>query len=400
MELQIGRTLDRVLQQHIDAMSHSISDIEEGKDTLILHTHDETTLIAIAELAQKQFEQEPALLTLAPPITVVGDLHGQLLDLYRIFTRFGLPPATRYLFLGDIVDRGSFSMETVTLVFLLKVMYPEHIYVLRGNHEFRATSMFGGFLDEINSVYMRGTAVFDAFVACFAHIPLVAKIDTIICLHAGLSPDFVSLQQVADLQKPIEESEAPLLSGILWSDPTEDETTSFASSRRGAGFYFGLSAFQSFMSANGLTTMIRGHQCTDGVNTTFGGACITVFSASNYCGSVQNRAGVVVIKEQNKIKPIVLRQLRFLERGEAVFVNMRKRIMIGNRVRANTNQVIKKAPDLRWSNEQYQKLANSGAQAIEARARMLPPVIKAVRERRASGVIRAGSVRQLRSALH
>lgn len=85
------------------------------------------------------------MLRLANPLVVVGDIHGQFFDLVNIFEKFGSPPHTHYLFLGDYVDRGKFCIEVMTLILMLKVSYPESLHLLRGNHEGRTMTTFYNF---------------------------------------------------------------------------------------------------------------------------------------------------------------------------------------------------------------------------------------------------------------
>lgn len=80
-------------------------------------------------------KQEPMMVNIDDAVHVCSDFHGQYYDLLRMFNAYGEPPAQKYLFLGDYVDRGRQSIETICLLFAYKVKYPESIYMLRGNHE-------------------------------------------------------------------------------------------------------------------------------------------------------------------------------------------------------------------------------------------------------------------------
>ena len=91
----------------------------------------------LCEKAREVFEKEENVQPVRTPVTVLGDIHGQFHDLMEIFSIVGKPPEMNFLFMGDYVDRGYYSMETVSLLLALKVRYPERITILRGNHESR-----------------------------------------------------------------------------------------------------------------------------------------------------------------------------------------------------------------------------------------------------------------------
>lgn len=321
MNNNLIRQLVSILDSHIAQMSGDIVAISEGKAVLELRVVDEQLLLQLAQQAEEIFAKEPVLLELDPPLVVVGDLHGQLLDLYRILTAKDLPPTTHYLFLGDIVDRGPFSIECLTLILVLKVLYPDYIHVIRGNHEFESVSTFGGFFEQINSLYHRSN-LFAQMMSTFNQMPLSAKIGPMLCLHGGISPDLSSLDQIKSLQRPIQAYSDPLVCSILWSDPSQ-ETQSFIASRRGTGFYFGQEPLFRFLENNQLTCLIRGHECVDGIDIKFGNTLITVFSASNYCGTIVNSCGILDISADFQVKPTLYPMIKYLKR-ESVFYSVPK----------------------------------------------------------------------------
>lgn len=103
-----------------------------------------TEITALCMAARDVFLAQPTLVELSPPVKIVGDVHGQYSDLIRLFEMCGFPPSSNYLFLGDYVDRGKQSLETILLLLCYKVKYPENFFLLRGNHE--AASVTRGML--------------------------------------------------------------------------------------------------------------------------------------------------------------------------------------------------------------------------------------------------------------
>ena len=159
-------------------------------------TLDEISLII--GKTQDILKGEPTLLELHPPITLVGDVHGQLHDLFRIFDCCGYPPKINYLFLGDYIDRGFRSIETMILLFCYKILYPQSIFLLRGNHEFSSVNTNYGFRAEIRKQFLlKGTHVWSQFNDVFCFLPLAALINgKVFCVHGGISPHLKSIQEI------------------------------------------------------------------------------------------------------------------------------------------------------------------------------------------------------------
>lgn len=161
---------------------------------------------------------QPMLLELEAPIKVCGDVHGQYTDLMRLFEYGGFPPESNYLFLGDYVDRGKQSIETICLLLAYKIQYPENFFILRGNHESAGINRIYGFYDECKRRY--SIKLWKVFSDVFNCLPASALIDEkILCMHGGLSPELQTMQQIADLHRPCDVPDVGLLCDLLWSDP-------------------------------------------------------------------------------------------------------------------------------------------------------------------------------------
>ena len=307
-----------LMQLYASRINQNAEDYANGRAILTLPSATIGLIDGLANTARQIFKSEPIVLRLKSPVIVVGDLHGHLLDLFRVLRRFGLPPSARYLFLGDIVDRGEFSTETIILVLLLKVLYPEHVHVIRGNHEFREISETHGFFDEVSKVYP--TAMFDKFLDCFSMMPLAALIDNdVVCAHGGIGPSVRDLEEIASIRRPVLAFRMPAINELLWSDPLRSGTGPYEENPRGHGCLFGKSSLNGFLQNIGRKVLIRGHQCIEeGVRQDFGGKCITVFSASRYCGTKLNSCGVVEVRD-GSIATMVFPMMKYLRRENVRF---------------------------------------------------------------------------------
>lgn len=230
------------------------------------------------------------------PVTICGDVHGQLHDLLELFKIGGQPPDTNYLFMGDYVDRGYYSVETVSLLLTLKTRYPDRIHLLRGNHESRQITQVYGFFDECVRKYGSGN-VWKMFTDLFDYLPLTAVVeDQIFCLHGGLSPSIDTLDHIRQLDRVQEVPHEGSMCDLLWSDP--DDRRGWGISPRGAGYTFGSDISEMFNHRNGLTLVSRAHQLVmDGYNWTHSMNVLTIFSAPNYCYRCGNQAAIMEVDE-------------------------------------------------------------------------------------------------------
>uniref|UniRef100_A0A7S1XD46 Serine/threonine-protein phosphatase n=1 Tax=Compsopogon caeruleus TaxID=31354 RepID=A0A7S1XD46_9RHOD len=236
--------------------------------------------------------EEPNVLLVDAPVTIAGDVHGQYFDLMELFLVGGDVPATRYLFLGDFVDRGYYSVETFLLLLTMKVRWPDRVYLIRGNHESRQITQVYGFYDEC--VRKFGSATVWRFCTdLFDYLSLGALVGgKVFCVHGGLSPSISTLDQIRAIDRKQEVPHDGAMCDLMWSDP--EVMDGWALSPRGAGFLFGGDIVAQFNHTNGLDLIARAHQLVmEGYKEMFDGKLVTVWSAPNYCYRCGNVAAIL-----------------------------------------------------------------------------------------------------------
>ena len=258
-------------------------------------------------------KEQKMLVELEAPLHVCGDIHGQYYDLLRIFEHCGYPGEYNYLFLGDYVDRGKQSLETVCLLLCYKIKFPEKVTLLRGNHESSVTNRIYGFYDECKRRY--NVRLWRSFTDLFNWLPVAAIIDEkILCMHGGLSPELKNLQNITDISRPTDIPDTGLLCDLLWSDPDKD-CVEYDENDRGVSVIFGEKIVQDFNKKNDLDLIIRAHQVVDDGYEFFAQRqLITIFSAPNYCGEFDNSAGIMIIDESLTCSLKVLRPVENLKK--------------------------------------------------------------------------------------
>ena len=252
----------------------------------------EAEIKALCMKAREIIMDQPILIELEAPIKICGDTHGQYYDLLRLFELGGFPPAANYLFLGDYVDRGKYSIETIGLLLAYKIKYPENFFLLRGNHECASINRIYGFYDECKRRY--NIKLWKIFTECFNCFPVAALIDErILCMHGGLSPDLINLEQINRIMRPTDVPDSGLLCDLLWSDPDKD-ISGWGENERGVSFTFGPDIVTAFLKKHDLDLICRAHQVVeDGYEFFAKRQLVTVFSAPNYAGEFDNAGAMM-----------------------------------------------------------------------------------------------------------
>jgi serine/threonine-protein phosphatase 6 catalytic subunit len=256
----------------------------------------EKEMRTLCNIVKSIMVEENNLQPVYSPVVVCGDTHGQFYDVLELFKTGGDLPHTKYIFLGDYVDRGNHSVESWTLLMIYKALYPDCITLLRGNHETRQVTQTYGFYEECQKKF--GTSsVWKYCCEVFDCLNLAALIDgKILCVHGGLSPDLRTLDQYRLINRRVEPPQEGSFCDIMWSDP--EEIDGWAISTRGAGYLFGPGVTKEFNHINGLDMICRSHQLVqDGYQYHFDKALVNVWSAPNYCYRCGNLGAVLALDE-------------------------------------------------------------------------------------------------------
>ncbi|KAF8516381.1 Metallo-dependent phosphatase-like protein [Gautieria morchelliformis] len=253
-------------------------------------------ITAICLAAREVFLNQPTLIELSPPVKIVGDVHGQYSDLIRLFEMCGFPPSANYLFLGDYVDRGKQSLETILLLLCYKVKYPENFFLLRGNHECANVTRVYGFYDECKR--RCNIKVWKTFIDVFNCLPIAAIVASkIFCVHGGLSPSLHTMEDIRRIQRPTDVPDYGLLNDLLWSDPS-DTALDWEDNERGVSFCFGKAIINDFLSRYDMDLICRAHMVVeDGYEFWNDRTLVTVFSAPNYCGEFDNYGACMSVSD-------------------------------------------------------------------------------------------------------
>lgn len=281
--------------ESVVSMTHRLLSLR-GSPPGTLASLSESEIKILCQMVRPILLNQPMLIELEAPLKICGDIHGQYTDLLRLFEYGGFPPESNYLFLGDYVDRGKQSLETICLLLCYKIQHPQNFFILRGNHESAGINRIYGFYDECKRRY--SIKLWKIFSDIFNCLPVSALVDEkILCMHGGLSPEMDSLQQIADLPRPKDVPDVGLMCDLLWSDP-DTTVNGWGENERGVSFVFGADVVAEFLDRHDLDLLVRAHQVVeDGYEFFAGRRLVTLFSAPNYCGEFDNAGGIISVDE-------------------------------------------------------------------------------------------------------
>ncbi len=275
----------------------------------------EYTLKILKEI-KKIFEEENLLLEFivnkkTDLVYVIGDIHGNLETLLEIIKIVKRDNPKFVIFLGDIVDRGSKQLESLIIIFALKILFPLKYYIIRGNHETLEMNQYYGFFQDF-LLRFHDQSKFNEIINVYNVLPICALVnDTILCLHGGIPQDHEILNKLKGKKcKDFNELfalNAQNIYQIMWNDP-KSELQGFSNSFRGPGIkVFGNDAFQEFMEYNSLKYLIRAHECfPEGYRWFFNKRLLSIFSSANYGGFYSpNPASYAIIKNDEVIPKLL-----------------------------------------------------------------------------------------------
>ncbi|UZJ56581.1 hypothetical protein CBS101457_005901 [Exobasidium rhododendri] len=291
-----GSSADPVRTFNIDDMIARLLEAGYSTSKLPKPALKNAEITAVCTAAREVFLSQPTLIELSPPVKIVGDTHGQYQDLLRLFEMCGFPPQSNYLFLGDYVDRGKQSLETILLLLCYKIKYPENFFLLRGNHECANVTRVYGFYDECKRRV--NIKIWKTFIDVFNTLPIAAVVASkIFCVHGGLSPSLSNMDDIRRIERPTDVPDYGLLNDLLWSDPS-DTALDWEDNERGVSYCFGKAVIQQFLAQYDFDLICRAHMVVeDGYEFWNERTLVTIFSAPNYCGEFDNFGAVMSVSE-------------------------------------------------------------------------------------------------------
>lgn len=244
--------------------------------------------------------EEQTVVKLKGNVVIFGDIHGNFEFLVSVMNAIQFTNDTKFLFLGNYVDKGSASVETMLYLTLLKLQCPERVILLRGNHENRRISYAYGFFEQ--SIKKYGTDnVWRYFTDLFDYLPIAATVnETFFCVHSGLSKKLQTINQLRMIDRVEETPTEGLLCDLLWSDPSDG--SGWGANERGYGCTYGRDVFEEFMTRNSFKTMIKGNEfAQSGVSKRWDNKLISVWSAPVSEGQTSSKGAILTVDSASNV---------------------------------------------------------------------------------------------------
>ncbi|CAD6199199.1 unnamed protein product [Caenorhabditis auriculariae] len=274
-------------QTYIPQFIDRLLSVNDTANPSLTHSIRESEIDDVIQQCTAIILEQPSILEIDAPLAICGDIHGQYVDLLRIFNRCDFPPERNYLFLGDYVDRGRQQLEVICLLMAYKIHYKGLFFILRGNHECASINKTYGFYDECKRRY--SVSLYNSFQEIFNALPLCAL------LYA--------------IKRPFDPPNRCIAMDLLWSDP-DSAVTGWSKNSRGVSYVFGADVVRDFCQKMNIDLIARGHQVVqDGYEFFCNRRLVTIFSAPKYCGEFDNSAGVMIVNESLEIRFEILAPL-------------------------------------------------------------------------------------------
>jgi serine/threonine-protein phosphatase PP1 catalytic subunit len=282
-------------KHHLDKIITSLLSLRDGETTNMT----EGEIGDLLAWSTPVLLQDSSLLRLCGTFNIIGDIKGNFKDLKKYFEHGGKPPYSKYLFLGNYVNIGKYGIEVVCLLLALKIRYPHHVYLLRGNHDSLSLTRIYGFYDQVKSRY--AIMLWKKFTNVINCLPIAAILNRIIfCVHSGLSDELKTLDQIQDITRPTDVPDSGLLTDLLWSSP-DNSITGFKEVDKGGSSAFGEDVIRNFLNQHGFELIVRGEQVVEHGYEFFNRHrdLVTIFSSSNYHGEFDNDGAMMLVDENS-----------------------------------------------------------------------------------------------------
>ena len=252
---------------------------------------------------------EPNTIKLEGDVVIIGDIHGQFMDMMGMFKSLKRIPGkadTKFLFLGDYVDRGELGVEVMGYLLALKLKYPEDVTLLRGNHETEEMTSQFNFRSQVLERYDQ--EIYTEFIELFQALPIAAVVNgKFLCVHGGISPRIADLKAINKVDRFREPPDAGVLVDVLWADPFDEPKEArkkdfSENDLRKVSVCFGLRPAKALLKREKLESIVRAHQVKpQGFELHYWEGnfptVITIFSAPNY-EQMENNGAVLISTAQ------------------------------------------------------------------------------------------------------
>ena len=307
---------ESILHYYNSLIDKSIDEYAFKRYRLRLPIIPETILLHLFKDVQNLFENEELILNLNGNFLIIGDLNGNIIDFFRIYRNFRNDKDLKYIFLGNIIGENDFSIEIITLIYILKVLYPTNFYLIRGSNEFIDISLKFKFVRDLTEIY-KTDIIFSNLISTFSYLPIAAILNkNYFCLHAGIGPTFKTLDDIKLIKRPFLRHDNDSLN-LFWSNPT-DSLPLFLPTNQ--GILFGSQALNDFLNKNHFKQLFRSHQhILDGIHKSLNQKLITICSSSLVTDS-NYKSGIYLIINNNE-ESLLFEGYQPLKRSEVVFLH-------------------------------------------------------------------------------